>query len=134
MALQEQSLRVINHVESADRPKQPFSLATKNQGKIQECFNKNAVELLDKEIAVTEEFQVSGSPSLFINGTAFPPEGAYDQTGEANVQIGDQVFAQSEYRAPEAFKQAICAAFDKQPKECKQELQRTNEVGSGSCN
>jgi len=105
-----------------------------DENQIQECFNKNAVELLNKEIATTEEFGVSGSPSLFINGAAFPPEGAYDQAGEANMQIGDNVFAQSEYRSPEAFKQAVCAAFSKAPKECKEELATTNEVGSGSCN
>jgi len=105
-----------------------------DENQIQECFNKNAIELLDKEIALTKEFGVSGSPSLFINDTAFPPEGAYDQTGRANMQIGDQVFNQSEYRSPEVFKQAVCAAFSRRPKECKQELSRTNEVGSGSCN
>jgi len=105
-----------------------------DENQIQECFNKNAVELLDKEIAASEEFGASGSPSLFINGTAYPPQGAYDQDGEANMQINESVFAQSEYRSPEAFKQAVCSAFSKQPKECKEELARTNEVGSGSCN
>ena len=101
--------------------------------KIQDCFNKNAIELLDKEIAVSQEFSVSGSPSLFVNDAAYPPEGAYDQEGKANMQIGNEIFSQLEYRSPEAFKQAICSAFNRLPKECKETLSRENELGSGSC-
>lgn len=105
-----------------------------DKDKVQDCFNKNAIETLDKEIAVTEEFAVSGSPSVFVNNTAYPPEEAYDQEGKATVTIDKTTFKQEEYRSPEAFKQAICVAFSKTPKECKTELSREANMGSGSCN
>lgn len=104
--------------------------------KIQECFNKDAIALLDKEIESSQKFNVQGSPTVFVNDVSFPPEGAYDQEGKAQMKIlGENTFSQAEYRSPEAFKQAVCASFEKAPKECKTELLKINDVGSeGSCN
>jgi len=101
---------------------------------IQTCFNEQAIELLDKEIATTDKYQVTGSPTVFVNDQKFPPEGAYDQEGLARLAINDQIFEQTNYRAPETFKQAICSAFSKAPKECKTELTAENGASSGSCN
>lgn len=107
-----------------------------DKDKIQECFNEQAVELLDKEIAITQKFGVSGSPSVFVNDIPYPPERAYDSEGKVKTQIGKEVFSQQEYRSPEAYKQAICAGFEKAPKECQTELSRESKMqaSSGSCN
>jgi len=103
--------------------------------KIQECFTNEAINLLDKEFSASSQFNVSGSPTVLINDTAFPPEGAYDEEGKATMKIGKSSFAIAEYRSPEGLKSAVCAAFAKAPAECEKELSRTNEVGSGgSCN
>ncbi len=105
-----------------------------DENKVQECFNKKAIEILDKEIAITEQFNVSGSPSIFVNDKPYPPESAYDREGKATMKIGGEIFQQEKYRSPEAFKQAVCAAFEKAPKECKTELSRESDLGSaGSC-
>lgn len=105
-----------------------------DKDKIQDCFNTQAIELLDKEVAATQKAQVSGSPSVFINGIAYPGDEAYKDE-KAQLKIGDQTFAQAAYRTPETYKLAICAAFEKQPKECKTKL--ASEVTGedpGSCN
>jgi len=105
-----------------------------DKDKIQECFSNQAVELLDKEIALTQKFDVSGSPSVFVNDVRYPPEGAYDREGKVKMQISKEIFSQQEYRSPEAFKQAACAGFKKAPKECKTKLSRESRMNSGSCN
>ncbi|MFH1561123.1 MAG: thioredoxin domain-containing protein [Patescibacteria group bacterium] len=104
-----------------------------DKDKIQECFNTQAIELLDKEVAATQKAQVSGSPSVFINGVNYPGDEAY-ASETAQLKIGDQLFAQAAYRTPETYKQAVCAAFEKQPKECKTELASEVTAGDpGSC-
>ena len=87
--------------------------------KITECFNTQAAELIDKEIALTTQNQVQGSPTLKINGVDFPPESAYTQDGKGSLKIGKKVFTQDQFRTSEAIKEAICASFNKAPKECK---------------
>ncbi len=86
---------------------------------ITECFNNQAKELIEKEIALTTENDVQGSPTLFVNGVSFPPESAYTQDSTGTLKIGKKVFTQSQYRSPDAIKEAICASFDRPPKECK---------------
>ena len=107
-----------------------------DQDKIQQCFNEQATELLDKEVALAAKLAVSGSPTFFINDTPYPPEGAYDREGKMKTKINQEIFSQQEYRSPEALKQAICAGFKKAPKECKTELSRESKMQAnrGSCN
>lgn len=87
--------------------------------KITECFNTQAAELIDKEIALTTQFKVQGSPTLKINGVDFPPETAYTSDNKGSLKIGKKVFTQDQYRTSDAIKEAICASFNKAPKECK---------------
>ncbi len=87
--------------------------------KITECFNNQAGELIEKEIALTTEYKIQSSPTLIVNGITFPPESAYTQDGKGSLKIGKKVFSQDQYRTSDAIKEAICASFDKAPKECK---------------
>jgi len=85
--------------------------------KITECFNKEGINLIEKEIALSSQFNVSASPSLFINNVAFPPESADVQNG--TLKIGDKIANQSQFRTPNVIKSALCASFTKSPTECK---------------
>ena len=87
--------------------------------KITECFNTQAAELIDKEIALTTQYKVQGSPTLKINNVDFPPEAAYTSDNKGSLKIGKKVFTQDQYRTSDAIKEAICASFNKAPKECK---------------
>lgn len=100
--------------------------------KITECFNTQAAELIDKEIALTTENKVQGSPTLMINGVAFPPETAYTSDNKGSLKIGKKIFTQDQYRTSDAIKEAICAAFKKAPKECKTTLKATATDDTGS--
>lgn len=109
--------------------------------KITECFNTQASELIEKEIALTTENQIQGSPTLKINGVDFPPETAYSTDNKGSLKIGKKVFTQDQYRTSEAIKEAICASFTKAPKECKTTLTVSSDNNSiatapnaGSCN
>lgn len=110
--------------------------------KITECFNTQASELIEKEIALTTQYKVTGSPTLIINGVSFPPESAYTETGDGTLKIGNKVIKQADFRSSNAIKEAICASFKKAPKECKTEIKEatantntnTATANSGSCN
>lgn len=91
--------------------------------KITECFNTQAADLIEKEIALTTENKVQGSPTLMINGVTFPPESAYTSDEKGSLKIGKKVFTQDQYRTSDAIKEAICASFNKAPKECKTTLE-----------
>ena len=93
--------------------------ANLDTAKITECFNKQAADLIDKEIALTDQYKVQGSPTLIVNGVNFPPETAYTQDGKGSLKIGNKVFTESQFRTSDAIKEAICASFKKAPKECK---------------
>lgn len=93
-----------------------------DSSKIAECFNKDAISLIEKEIELTTKYNVSGSPTVLINGIAFPPEDAYTQDGKGTLKIGDKVATQDKYRTPNVIKTAVCASFKTQPKECKEVL------------
>ena len=112
--------------------------------KITECFNTQAADLIEKEIALTTENKVQGSPTLFVNNVAFPPESAYTSDNKGSLKIGKKVFTQDQFRTSDAIKEAICASFKKAPKECKTELKAptatetasagTAAAAGGSCN
>ena len=90
--------------------------------KITDCFNKEAGSLIDKEIALTTQFKVQGSPTTLINDVNFPPETAYAQDGKGSVQIGNKVITQDQFRTPNGMKDALCGSFNKAPKECNTQL------------
>jgi len=108
--------------------------------KITECFNTQAADLIDKEIALTTQNNIQGSPTLMLDGAEFPPTAASTSDGKGGLQIGKQVFAESEYRTSEFIKQALCASFKKSPKACKTVLKADETDGDvagatdGSCN
>ncbi|MGB9706974.1 MAG: DsbA family protein [Microgenomates group bacterium] len=79
--------------------------------KIKACEKEKANELLKKEVEEAEKYQASGSPTVFINETLY-----------------------NGGRAPEDYKKAICAAFEKQPKECQTVLgAETQAPAAGGC-
>lgn len=87
--------------------------------KITECFNKDGISLIEKEIALTDQFKVQGSPTVLINDVSFPPETAYTQDGKGTLKIGDKVATQDKFRTPNVVKEALCNSFNKSPNECK---------------
>lgn len=90
--------------------------------KITECFNNEAIDLIEKEMVATTKYNVSGSPTLLINEVPFPPETAYTQDGKGVLKIGNKTATQDRFRAPNVIKEAVCASFNKAPSECKEEL------------
>jgi len=103
--------------------------------KIKECEAEQASELLAKELVITSEYGVGSSPTFIFNGKRFPPEGAYPKKeGEiVNLKIGKEIFTPDQYRSPEVLKDAICAGFEKPPKECKEKLEDINTGSAGGC-
>ncbi len=82
-----------------------------NVNQISRCQKNEGNSLLDKEIALTQKYSISGSPTLIINGGRYQGE-----------------------RTSEGYKKAICSAFNKQPKECSTVLGKTAKTKtSGSC-
>lgn len=78
---------------------------------IQTCFDgQEGADLLSASAVVSNENQVSGSPTLIINGVKY-------QGG----------------RTAEAYKQAICSAFSEAPAECDDVLSSEGAQASGSC-
>jgi glutaredoxin len=80
--------------------------------KIQTCSSgSEGLNLLKADEQLTEQYGVSGSPTLIINGAAY-----------------------SGGRSSEAFKQAICNAFTTSPTECSQTLSSSGGSStSGGC-
>lgn len=78
--------------------------------KIEECLNKEANEILAGQVALTDKYSVQGSPSTLINGQSY-----------------------SGARNSEAFKSAICGAFNTAPELCSQKLTSQSASASGSC-
>lgn len=90
--------------------------------KITECFNDEGIALIEKEIALTTKNNISGSPTLFVNGVTFPPESAYTQDNLGSLKLGKVIVNQDQYRTPNTLKEAICASFKNPPQECKTKL------------
>lgn len=78
---------------------------------IANCQSSQTKDLLDKEIAVTTKYKVSGSPTFYINDVLY-------QGG----------------RAPEDLKKAICSSFNNPPAECNTVLGEETAPASGGCN
>ena len=74
------------------------------------CVNSDGVDLIATDSQLANLNQVTGSPTLIINGVRY-----------------------SGARTPEAYKQAICDAFTTAPSECSQELSGSTASTSGSC-
>jgi len=100
--------------------------------KITECFNTQAADLIEKEIALTTQYQIQGSPTLMLDGSAFPPTDASTSDGKGGLKIGKKVFAESEYRTSDFIKEAVCASFKKSPKACKQVIKTETTDDSAS--
>lgn len=81
-----------------------------NVTKISECQSSDAVTLLAAEKALNEQYSVRGSPTIFLNGQSY-----------------------SGSRSPDAFKTAICSAFNTEPAACGQVLNSTTSTASGGC-
>lgn len=103
--------------------------------KITECFNKDGISLIEKEIAITNKYNVSGSPTVLVNDVAFPPETAYTQDGKGTLKIGDKTTTQDRFRTPNVIKEALCVSFQKSPSECKSVLKDLDGVApaAGGC-
>lgn len=85
-----------------------------NTQAIKTCEANQVEEILNEQIALTKEYNVSGSPTVFINGVLY-------QGG----------------RTPEAYKQAICQSFINEPEECNENLDSSGSQAApapGTCN
>ena len=83
-----------------------------NTQKISQCQEQEGVKLLKKEVAENTKYNVKGSPTIFFN------EVKYDGGRKA-----------------EDYKGAICASFEKEPKECKTVLSsKAKGAAVGACN
>ena len=83
-----------------------------NVERIKTCQENEALSLLRTEVELGEEHGASGSPTIVINGKSY-----------------------SGARTPNAFQEAICSAFNKQPSECSEEIEGGSEgaAATGSC-
>ncbi len=70
-----------------------------NTASVESCFEENKLAYAEEEFNTTEELNISGSPTLLINGATFS---------------GD--------RTVEGYKKAICGAFKEAPEECEEVL------------
>lgn len=79
--------------------------------KITACANSTeGVNLVKADEQLSSANGASGSPTLIINGVTY-----------------------SGARTPDAYKQAICSAFNTSPSECSQTLGNTTSTASGNC-
>jgi len=78
--------------------------------KIKDCQTNEADSLLAAELALTEQFKVSGSPTLIINGVEYSGE-----------------------RSSEGYKTGICDGFNSVPQECSQTLSASSGTVQGGC-
>jgi hypothetical protein len=78
--------------------------------KVLTCVESDGESLLEEHYNAAKEVSVTGSPSLVINGV------------KANVA-----------RTAEAYKTAICSAFNSAPEKCSAELDSTAGTSTGNC-
>ena len=81
-----------------------------NVDKIKKCQKEEAEDLLAEQVAFNKKYNITGSPTLLINGVRY--RGA---------------------RTPEAYKTAICKAFINPPEECQTKLEEGANSSSGGC-
>lgn len=100
--------------------------------KITDCFNNQAKDIIEAEIALTTKNNVSASPTLLLNGVEFPPQTAYSQDGTGALKINDTVIKQADFRTPEGLKQAVCSVFSRKPADCKTTLETSQDTAAPS--
>jgi len=81
-----------------------------DDSEVMSCVDERGEELLAEHISRAREYGVTGSPSLIINGV------------RVNVA-----------RNSEAFKSAVCDAFNDAPEECGETLSSSASATSGNC-
>lgn len=81
-----------------------------NVEKIKTCQKGEGINIAASELALDGKYGISGSPQLIINNKEF--EGT---------------------RTSEAFKKAICSAFNSEPQECSKTLESESGSASGGC-
>jgi len=78
--------------------------------KIKTCQEDEAMDLLEIESQLNEQFDVQGSPTVFVN---------------------DELYTGG--RTPEAYKQGVCSGFVAEPSECSETLESGEAVAAGQC-
>jgi glutaredoxin len=78
---------------------------------IKSCQTNEATNLLSEEVRLNQEYSVTGSPTILINGKEY-----------AGARTSDD------------FKNAVCSGFTTQPDECSQTLNTSEDAATGSCN
>jgi len=81
-----------------------------NTAQVKDCFQNKKLALAEQEQKLTKDLEISGSPALVINDVKY--------TGS---------------RSSEAYKQAICSAFNEEPQACGQSLESDSQAVEGSC-
>jgi hypothetical protein len=81
-----------------------------DSGKVEKCYNSEAVKLINNETTLDDKYSVSGSPTLVING----------------VQASGD-------RTPDGYKTSICNAFKTKPAECSKTLSSDAAAAAGNC-
>ena len=94
-----------------------------NKAQLDSCVNNT-----DEQFSIYSQYQ---DRSTWLNGN-FPKFDVHDDLnqqygigGSPTIVINDQILNSLRTRSPEAFKQAICGAFNSAPEECSQVLSDT---------
>jgi glutaredoxin len=90
--------------------KQAASKTGVNVNAVLACQRENSQKYAAEEKELNKKYNVSGSPTLVINGVQY-----------------------SGPRTPEDYKKAICGAFENPPKECETVLGSETKAASGGC-
>ncbi len=78
---------------------------------ISQCEEQEGLEIAEEQLELTQQFGVSGSPTVFIDGVKH-----------------------SSGREPENYKDALCEAYEDAPSECETELASSGEApATGQC-
>ncbi len=85
-----------------------------NVSKISSCVTADGTGLMKKDEKISSDAGASGSPTMIINGV--------------------ETKSVYQYGNSEAYKQAICSAFNDAPTECSETLEATATTAGGSCN
>lgn len=78
---------------------------------VESCVSADAINLLKVDEALSNEYGVTGSPTLILNGES--------------INAG---------RSPNGYLTAVCSGYTTQPAQCSLKLNDTQNTGSGSCN
>ncbi len=83
-----------------------------NTASVKNCYEQNYLAYAEEDTALNSEYNVTGSPTLLINGVKYQGQ-----------------------RSPENFKNAICSGFSEKPEACNETLEGAGEVeaAQGGC-